>query len=517
MDKAIETARRLSTTRIVAGIGGIRAITFLFLAAGLCVVPKFIGLTVQSLWLDELNVLRYMSFPHLDAGFFEAIRQEPHPPLWLVAMWIYGKLVGTTPFALRLSSAVTACFAVAAAYGATQQVAGRRVATITALLLGLSSVGLCEAQNVRPYSLVFLFGALSAAWFAGVMRQPDRRLMISLAAANTALCLTHYSGVFLVFGEALVIGLARWRAGTPRPWGLSLLLAATALPALVWMAWTFGVYDPMATANLHWRALDLLSPLRGFFGQFPLLILVLTPFVLERRPLHLEEDPKIVGLGAVILCVAAAVTAAALVHPSWMQNKNFYAAFPAGYLLIALIVSKTPLMRGETGAWLTLLVTATGLATYLATGYPLHPTTYYAPYREQVREAATLIGVLAHPGDTVLTGVIDINGNHTYLVPTRTYAETILRHPWRTRDIRLLAEPRQAQARVAALTRAVQTLQPHGSLIVDLPQSTKLSPAERATLESAVCITEHRLIKHTVLEADFEVSRCPKRVVVSDI
>ena len=494
-------------------------ILFLALVAAACIVPKFIGLTTQSLWLDELNVLRYISFPHLDHQFFQAIREEPHPPLYLVMMWGYAKLFGLTPFALRLSSAVTATLAVAACTFATARVLGQRVALITAMLLGLSSVGLYEAQEVRPYSLVFLFAAVSAAWFADVARtsEPSKAQLGRLVAVNVLLCLTHYSGVFLAVGEAvMLLALARKQ---PRH-GLitAAVVGAAALPALAWMAWTLQVYDPMATAYIHWWAGDLVSPLRAFFGQFAILVLVVAPFVLARgRVRALFDDPVVIALIGAIVLVFAAVTAAAFVHPSWMQNKNFYAAFPAGYLLLAVLLCKNRTMQTSSGAVLAFLVCAAGLATYLATGYPLHASSYYAPFREQVREASELIGKLAQPQDTVLVGEIDINGNRLFLVPTRMYAEQIAHKAWRTKDFRLLPPPRDNAGRLDALATALNAIKPHATLIIDLPQSTRLNKAENDLLnQAAMCITEHVLVHHTVVQAGFSPDRCPKRQTVRD-
>ena len=493
---------------------------FLALVAAACIVPKFIGLTTQSLWLDELNVLRYVSFPHLDHAFFQAIREEPHPPLWLVMMWGYAKLFGLTPFVLRLSGALTATLAVAACYFATARVLGNRVALITAMLLGMSSIGLYEAQEVRPYSLVFLFAAVSAAWFADAAStpEPSRKQLARLVAINVALCLTHYSGVFLAVGEAVMLLALTYKGRPTRALIAAAVVGAAALPALAWMAWTLQVYNPMATANIHWWAGDLLSPLRAFFGQFPILILVAAPFVLARgRVRELFDDPKVIGLIVVIVVVFAAVTAAAFVHPSWMQNKNFYVAFPAGYLLLAALLCKNRVMQTPFALPLVFLVCAAGLATYLSTGYPLHATSYYAPFREQVREASDLIGKLAEPQDTVLVGEIDINGNRLFLVPTQMYAERVEVKPWRSKDVRLLPPPRDKAGRLDALATALNEIKPHATLIIDLPQSTRLSKAENDLLnQAAMCITEHVLVHHIVVQAGFGPDRCPRRQTVKD-
>jgi hypothetical protein len=43
-------------------------------------IPKFIGLELQSLWVDELNIIHYMGLPSINLDFFAAIRAEPHWP-----------------------------------------------------------------------------------------------------------------------------------------------------------------------------------------------------------------------------------------------------------------------------------------------------------------------------------------------------------------------------------------------------------------------------------------------------
>jgi len=493
-----------------------RETLFFALVAAACMVPKFAGLTAQSLWLDEMNVLRYASMPHLDGAFFQAIRQEPHPPLYLVLMWGYAKLFGTSPFVLRLSGAIMGSLAVAAFYFAAAAALGRRTALIAAMLFGLSSIGLYEAQEVRPYSLVFLFAGVSAAWFAEAARTPEpgRSRIARLLAVNLLLCFTHYSGVFLAFAEAtvlLALAAARGQARL-RAFAVSALLGLTALPALAWMAWTLQVYDPMETANLHWRLLDVISPLRAFFGQFAVLILVLLPLLLVRmrRP-RLDRNAMELSLSAVILIVFAEVVAAAFLHPSWMQNKNFYVVFPAGYLLLATMLLKVRMMRTRFGPLLTFLIGAAGLATYLATGYPLQAASYYSPFREQIREAAALVGKLARPQDTILTAEIDINGNHLYLLPTKMYADAIAKRRWRAADVIVLPPPRENAGRIKALKAALAGLKPDGELIIDLPQSTHLNAAENHLLDGALCITEHDLVHHRVIEAGFSPDRCPRR------
>jgi hypothetical protein len=115
----------------------------------------------------------------------------------------------------------------------------------------------------------------------------------------------------------------------------------------------------------------------------------------------------------------------------------------------------------------------------------------------------------------VLAGEIDINGNRLFLVPTKMYAEAVTGKAWHTRDVRLLPPPRDKAGRLDALATALNEIKPHATLIIDLPQSTRLSNAEDDLLnQAATCITEHVLVHHSVVQAGFGPDRCARRQTV---
>jgi uncharacterized membrane protein len=494
----------------------------LFLFIGLiigCTLPKLMGLTTQSLWLDEINILRYLSLDNL-ADFFKLIRNEPHPPGYLFLMWIYVRLVDLSVYNLRLSSALLSISAILAHFLLTLRWAGLKIAVTSTALFGLSCTVLYEAQNVRPYSLVFLLAAVSTAIFATIIKnqQASGKDIGFYLLINTLLSLTHYSAVLFIGAQALVLAL----------WGIKsdkaasrlvnlLILSLPVVPAALFLLWSMQIYN-VALTDTHWQLKDLLSPVRAFFGQASTLLLIFIPLlfcksVSKQRLLNFFNDRLLIALFAVILLMVFFIIAAAVYHSSWMQNKNFYVIFPAGYLLFALLISKQRLFKTDFGPLFTIAVCTVSLIIYLTTGYPLTKNSFYSPFRDQVRESAELINKIAGEQDILLLAEVDMNGNHFYLVPTLAYQNQIEPNSqkWHAQDIRILASAENPDARMKSLQDAMTNHQPTASLIIDLPHNLGLLGPEKAYLQSAsACVKEWEFYWHRVIQVFFDQNRCEK-------
>jgi hypothetical protein len=286
----------------------------------------------------------------------------------------------------------------------------------------------------------------------------------------------------------------------------------------LWLAWTLQLYEPtLATVKHSWTILDAISPLRAFFGQPTMLILVMGPLLairgLGRRRLRqlAARVPEALFLAALVSTHVALVFAAALVHPGWMQNKNFIVAFPAGYLLFGLLLADSRVLRGLAGPVAVILVSGVALVSYLATGYPHHDSSFYAPFRHQVREAARYIERIAAADDTVLFGSVDMNGGGFYLEPTAVYLRAVQAGGSRLRatDVRTFVAIGPTVTRLDEIRRAVAERKPHGRLIIDLPHRSSLGPVERGYLDAvAACVAERPFIGHRVVLVLFAAEGC---------
>jgi hypothetical protein len=515
------------------------------------IVPKCIGLSAQGFWIDEINIIHYIAYPSLDSSFLAAIRKEAHPPLYLLMMWFYGHAFGTGLIALRLSSVIAAIAGVLLCYPLVARTYGRPVALMTTALFGMSCTALYEAQNARPYSLIMTVSLLSTLLFATAVREtwqsnaPRPRTFLLLCGTNLCLSLLHYCGVIFIAAQAIVFFALFVQSAPLRAVLYAFLLGVPALPACAWLVWLLGAFRPapVPAAFPHMRLTDIASPIRAFFGQPTLAILAIIPLLTIRSWRHLAAgfqtgleharsrfrllrnrngrmsdasvrvDDLWPLLGLVLLQYLL-VLAAATIHSAWMQNKNLYPVFPAGYIAFAIILSRTRMLRTQVGPMLVTTVAAITLVSYLATGYPLQNVSFYSPYREQIREAARFIIDTAKPKDTVMFGDVDMSvdgdASSFLLQPTRIYTDLLKSagHQLEATDMRTLP-PAASAARRGALEQAVTQHDPEGSIIIDLPHGTQLSSEERAYLASVSrCTTDRRFIRQEVMIVNFLQDRC---------
>ena len=117
----------------------------------------------------------------------------------------------------------------------------------------------------------------------------------------------------------------------------------------------------------------------------------------------------VLGIGTCILTITASI-----VHPSFIQNKNFLVAFMPMYILWAYVISKSEFVR-HTGLIFIWLLCFISLISFLVTGYYIQKTTYYTPYREQHREAVLYLHKHVRKNDVIFS-----------FSPTRRYAEKLI-------------------------------------------------------------------------------------------
>jgi hypothetical protein len=125
------------------------------------VAGAFVGLTVSSLWGDELWTAWTLG---VDGSFHNSAARmaaDDIPPGYYVALFGFCRLFGFSDFSLRLFSALCG----AASIGVFIASLGKRF-SLTARLFGAamavtSEIWFYQAQNARPYTLAFLLGVVS--------------------------------------------------------------------------------------------------------------------------------------------------------------------------------------------------------------------------------------------------------------------------------------------------------------------------------------------------------------------
>ncbi len=190
---------------------------------------RTLSLTQQSLWLDEVYSIWFVNRPFDEAwrvGIFP--EQNPHAPLYYLALWGWLQAAGASDFTVRYLSVLFGVASVAVVWRAAREWMGVRTGLIAALLVVCSPFAIHFAQEGRMYALYLLLAALSFLCMARALK-PDRRrgrgplrYWLGMAATSVALAYSHFFGVFWIAAQYVVALVVAW----PVTAGISLRLLA---------------------------------------------------------------------------------------------------------------------------------------------------------------------------------------------------------------------------------------------------------------------------------------------------
>ena len=125
---------------------------------------RAISLDFQSLWRDEVDVLRFATqpLPELLRNFTLA---EHNGPLYYVLMRGWLHLVSTSEFALRFIALICGVLSIPILWRVARPLVGQRAALLTTLLAAISPYLVWYAQDAKMYA-VFTMLILLASWCA---------------------------------------------------------------------------------------------------------------------------------------------------------------------------------------------------------------------------------------------------------------------------------------------------------------------------------------------------------------
>jgi uncharacterized membrane protein len=101
---------------------------------------------------DEAFTAQYWTLP-LDQSLTQIATIEPHPALTYASYYLWGTVVGTDEFPLRMFPALVSLLALPALYGIGRHIGGRWAGLLAAFLWLLQPYALWHAQDARNYAL----------------------------------------------------------------------------------------------------------------------------------------------------------------------------------------------------------------------------------------------------------------------------------------------------------------------------------------------------------------------------
>lgn len=167
-------------------------------------VLRFIGLDKDGgLWNDEYISWFIASAPTFK-GFVDGILSQCHMPLYYIYLKIVMLIGGDNDLVLRFSSIIPAVASIPVMY-----MVGREKTKFTglmcALFTALSSFLIYYSQEVRFYTLLFLFSALSLYFTIRILKKPNKKNFIGLIISNFLILFTHTIGFVYVFFDIIFI------------------------------------------------------------------------------------------------------------------------------------------------------------------------------------------------------------------------------------------------------------------------------------------------------------------------
>ncbi|HVF27524.1 MAG TPA: glycosyltransferase family 39 protein, partial [Pyrinomonadaceae bacterium] len=236
------------------------------LAVALYVAARLWRLTASCLWFDEIfgvHAARHGWRTLIDFVAADII----HPPLFYVLLKIWIGVGGESLLWLRLFPALTAVAAIAPFMLLCRELRLRTPETnLALLLLAVNGYLIKYAQEVRMYSLLFLFALCSLWLFARfINRKSDsHRTLAALTLVNLLLVYTHYFGWMMVAVELLFL---LWRVRRKA----AMFLISIAGLVLCYLPWIAAVINqaPRAEAlnqNLGWAARPGVLDVLQFFA-----------------------------------------------------------------------------------------------------------------------------------------------------------------------------------------------------------------------------------------------------------
>lgn len=364
----------------------------LLIVAGLA--ARFYGLGINSFWYDELISV---TSADPERSFVSLILNVPsneiQPPLYTVLLWLWRHLAGDSEIAIRLLSATVGTVTVAVAYSGGRRVMRAPGARFFTLLTACSFGAIVYSQEARPYSLLILFGTvLALVTLRGFFElSSDRGLtgwtfgalvVTSLLAAHT-----HYFGLLYSAAThaALLLHAALRRRSICAVLGSGV---ATLLLSLPWLAYELPRKSHFVGS--FWAPTSPGWILRQMEVLFTYAMGAAAPVLFGLIALRLFRLWRTVGSRDAILSPFAGLLASLFIlcgivgvistHTSLTVARYFLVAVPALLLVAAWALSDLEFQQSNR--------LRDALAVVCGVFMLLPLVGYYAPYKQQYREAA---------------------------------------------------------------------------------------------------------------------------------
>lgn len=158
---------------------------------------------LEGLWNDEY-VSWYIATQYNFEELIKAIFQNCHMPLYYLYIKFWLLFAPDTDLSLRYSSIIPSIFSIIMMYFCGKEISNKKVGLCAAGLTAISSFCIYFAQEVRLYSLVFLFTSVVVFYFIKAINTPNQKNISLFFISQILLCATHTLAIIFAFFNIII-------------------------------------------------------------------------------------------------------------------------------------------------------------------------------------------------------------------------------------------------------------------------------------------------------------------------
>lgn len=159
----------------------------------------------DGLWNDEYVSWMIAAAP-FNNGFISAVKSQCHMPFYYLYLKFFMTLFGQSDLLLRLTSVFAGILSIIAMYF-TGKEKDEKTGLVCASLTAISSFLIYYSQEVRLYSVLFLFSALSLLYTLRCIKNPVKKNFVLCALFNFLILFTHTIGFVFVFFNLIFLSI----------------------------------------------------------------------------------------------------------------------------------------------------------------------------------------------------------------------------------------------------------------------------------------------------------------------
>lgn len=236
----------------------------------------------DGLWNDEYISWMISAKPLFD-GFWTGIKSQCHMPFYYLYLKFFMSLFGQSDLVLRLTSVFSGILSIIAMYF-TGLEKDKKTGLIAALFTAISSFLIYYSQEVRFYSLLFLFSALSLLFTIKLTKNTNLKNLILLLISDLLIIFTHTIGFVYVFFNLVYVSIKlfkEYKQSIIKLWISAGILGILAIPLILkifttnsfsqwWSSFSISNWGFLITDYFSPVLTNLVSAPANFFYNFHL-------------------------------------------------------------------------------------------------------------------------------------------------------------------------------------------------------------------------------------------------------